>query len=260
MDNEKLRNHLDHDGNNVLFHAAENFFTLEKFLPYKDMYDVNHVNNNNENILLYCCRHGRLTSEEYFNMLKKVGCTEPNVVNADGKTAAMYLAELGRYKELKLFVDYYKIDPNYVTNYGHSLVSVLIKKYYRYYSIKTAEKNEGFGLTLKYFKRYIITLRYLVDMRCDFKTPLEDDGTTVVMILTKLHDEETSKYLLDRGCIDYIIDSKMKNNYPEIDMTNPMVQKNCKSVQMWVHEALYPNEASTINMRKTGLMMMGVMS
>eukprot|EP00833_Pecoramyces_ruminatium_P005817 jgi/Orpsp1_1/1179849/evm.model.c7180000071056.2 len=218
------------------------------------MYNVNHVNNNNENILLYCSRLGKLTSEEYFDMLKKVGCTEPNISNADGKTAAMYLAEYGRYKELKLYVDYYKIDPNYVNKFGNSLVSVLIKKYYRYYSIKTAEKNEGFGLTLKYFKRYLVTLRYLVDMGCDFKTPIDEDGTTVVMVLTKLHDEVTSKYLLDKGCIDYIIDSKKKNNYPEIDMSNSVVQKNSKSVQKWANEALYPDGA--INTRKAGLIMM----
>jgi len=256
INNEKLRNQLDNDGNNVLFHAANNFFSLEKFLPYKDMYDPNYVNNNNENILLYSCRLGRLVNEKYCEIIKKINCTEPNISNADGKTAAMYLAEYGRYKELKDYIEYYKIDPNYVNKFGNSLVSVLVKKYYKYYSIKTAENNEGFGLTLKYFKRYLITLRYLVEIGCDFKTPIEEDGTTVVMILTKLHDEVTSKYLLDKGCIDFIIDTKKKNNYPEIDMTNPIVQKNSKSVQMWARESLYPNGA--INTRTTGLIMMGM--
>jgi len=252
---EYLAYQLDNEGNSVLFHAAESFFSLEKFLKYKNMYDVNHVNNNNENILTYCSRLGRITSEEYFNMLMKVNCIDGNVVNTDGKTAAMYLSELGRYKELELFIEHYKIDPNFVSKPGHSLVSVMIKKYYNYYAVKTAEVDEGFGLTLKYFKRYFVTLRYLAELGCDFKRPVDEDGTTVVMILAKLHDEETAKYLLDKGCVDYLIDSNIKNNYPEIDITTPLVQKNVKTVQMWAHEALYPEELSMIDTHKTGLIL-----
>jgi len=245
---------LDNDGNNVLFHATENFFTLEKFVKYKDVYDGNHLNNNNENLLLHCSKNKRITSLDYLVKLNEFNCSEPNLTDNEGKTAAMYLVERGRYKEIQSYVNYYKIDPNYVSKFGHSLVSVLIQRYYLFYTNRIVEK-EGFGLNLKGFKRYALTFEALKKMGCNFNIPVDEDGTTVDMILSKLHDELLFGYLFIDS--DYIINVKTDNKkYKEIDLSDPIIKNNHKSIQMWLREALNPE--GTINTQRAGLIMLGL--
>jgi len=252
----KHTNLLDKNGNSVLFHAAENFFSLEKFVQYKDLFNPNHLNNDNENFLLYCSRYGKITSPEFLALLSKFDCDAPNITNSKGKTATMYLLEHGRYKEIPGFVKQYNIDPNYVNKFGNSLVSILIKKYYNFY-MKTVGVKEGFGLNMNDFKRYALSFITLADLGCDFKIPVDEDGTSVTMILAKLHDEITPKYLLNRGCVDYLVNEKTGNNYQEVDETNPLIKKNVKTINMWLKETLDPK--GTINTRLAGLVMYGLM-
>eukprot|EP00833_Pecoramyces_ruminatium_P006687 jgi/Orpsp1_1/1180719/evm.model.c7180000074419.1 len=107
MKKENFNDLLDNEGNNVLFHAAHNLSTLKEFYQYKNAYNPNHLNKNNENIFLYCSRLGRIKSEEYLKLLIDLKCADTNIENSDGKTIAMYLSEYGRYKELNYFVSIY---------------------------------------------------------------------------------------------------------------------------------------------------------
>jgi len=251
---------LDNNGNNVLFHSADNFFTLEKFLKYKDVYDGNHLNNDNENILSYCSRNRKITNIEFLKMLGEFHCTEPNITNREGKTAAMYLTEYIRYKELDYFVKNYKIDPNAVNKFGNSLVSVLSKKYYQYISKIIQEDKEGFGTYLIGVKRYVLTFRTLADLGCNFNIPIDENGNTVAMVLSKLHDVHISSYLLDKGCMEYLVENKTNkdNTYLEINENNPVVNKNHKSISKWTKEAICPS--GTLNTETLGLIMLGILS
>jgi len=135
-------NLLDKDGNSVLFFASEAYFTLDKFAKYKDLFDNNHVNNNNENLILYAARNRKMNCNEYIKSLRKFDCTEPNLMNNNGMTAAMYLVYYGQYEQLEYFLkeNKGKINVNEVNNFGNSLVNVLIKKYYEFYSERIEEK------------------------------------------------------------------------------------------------------------------------
>jgi len=252
MMTEKSMYLLDNDGNNVLFHAADNYSSLKEFIKYKDSYNIDHVNNNNENLYCYCSRKDKITSQKYLDTLKEYKCAQPNLANNDGKTAAMYLIFYAKYKELISFVKYYQIDPNYVSKKGHSLVSSLIQRYYTFYTKKIVQK-EGFGLNLTGFKKFSLIFEALKNMGCDFSISVDENGTTVPMILSKLHDEVTHNYLFGN---EPIVNVKTDIKYEEIDVSDPNVAKNLKSIQMWINEALNPK--GMINTQTAGLMLMGL--
>jgi len=244
---------LDNDGNNVLFHAADSYFSFKEFLKYKGSFNNDHVNNNNENLYCYCSRKDKITSQKYLDLLKEYKCTQPNLCNIEGKTAAMYLIFYARYKELTSYIRYYQIDPNYVSKKGHSLVSCLIQRYYTFYTKKILQtEDEGFGLNLTGFKRFALIFDALKKMGCDFTISVDENGTTVPMILSKLHDEVTHNFLFGNEPIVNVKDIK----YEEIDLSNPTVAKNLKSIQMWVNEALYPE--GKLNSQLAGLILMGL--
>ncbi|OUM57483.1 hypothetical protein PIROE2DRAFT_17523 [Piromyces sp. E2] len=251
----------DYYGNNALFYATERVETLDNFLKYKNIFSPNHVNNDNENIILYCCRYGKMKGENYLDILNKYDCKDPNLTNSEGKTAAMYLAELCKYKELEAFIQFYKIDPNYKNKFGNSILSVFIKAYYTFYITKAEEipRNDidGFGLTLDNYKMFSLTLKSLVSLGCDFTIPIDSNNNTVGSILSKMKDEVSIQYLLEKDCIEYSLENKNDNNqeYRRIDETNPVVEKHLKMIKKWATEAYYPD--GTIHTRKLGRLMMG---
>jgi ankyrin repeat protein len=252
----------DNEGNTALFHAIlakENFENIKNFMKYKDNFDCNHINNKNENILLYACRHSRLVSPDYFALLKKyvTPSVDPNITNDEGKTPAMYLAQRRKYKGLKYYIKEYNIDPNYKSKFGCTLVSEFIKSYYKFYSENIVEDSESVGLNLRPLKQNALTLMALIDLGCDLKSPVDEEGNTVTSILVKMKDELSIKYLLEKGIIDIAIDNKniQSKKYPEIDISNPSVQKNMKSFSKWLTEVYFPS--GTINTHTIGVLFGG---
>jgi len=78
-----------------------------------------------------------------------------------------------------------------------------------------------------------------------------------------LSDKYISKYLLEQGCIDYVINKKnngnqVKNNtYQIIDIESNRIRKdNYRLIKSWTKEALYSK--GMINTRKAGLMLLGL--
>ncbi|OUM57482.1 hypothetical protein PIROE2DRAFT_17522 [Piromyces sp. E2] len=245
----------DNNGNNALFYATEEDETLNNFLEYKDIFDPNHLNNDNENIILYCCRYGKMKGEKYLDILNKYDCQEPNITNSKGKTAAMYLAEQGKYKELVLFLEENGIHPNYKNTFRNSIISVFIKAYYKFY-ISKAEKipssdMDGFGLNIKEYKNYAHTLEALVSLGCDFTIPIDSNNNTVGSILSKMKDEVSIQYLLENGCIEYSLENKNDNDqdYRRIDESNPIVKKHLKEIKKWMKEVYYFENNESYNLK-----------
>jgi len=164
---------LDNDGNSVLFHASETYRTLDKFVKYKHLFNHNHLNYNNENLILYCAKYRKINCYEYFDVLRKYDCKNYDLINNNGKTAAMYFAIYGQYKELEYIIKNYHIDSNFVNSYGNSLSSVLIKKHYEFF-YKNITDGNGFGMNMKTFKKFALTFKILAESGCHFQNPIDD--------------------------------------------------------------------------------------
>lgn len=193
----------DINGNNVLFHATNSPDILKKLL--KSKIDINHKNINNESLLLYCSRYDKIRSFEILCKSKIFKVFDVNLCNYEGKTTAMYLVENARFREVKPFVKNNNINPNYKNKFGDTLVSIYVKKFYQQYigNIGEADYTSKFNYVVT--KNYALTLMSLVDLKCDFNIPVDDDGNTPIMVFLMMKDYVTSKYLLDNCNIDLSI-------------------------------------------------------
>jgi len=79
----------DNNRNTALFYGIRD--ALIKML--KANFDLNHINNDNENIFLYCCKADKFKS---FDLLLDLDI-DFNLVNNVGKTGAIYLVEHNRF-------------------------------------------------------------------------------------------------------------------------------------------------------------------
>jgi len=236
-------NLLDKNGNSVLFHACEAYFTLEEFLKYRDLFDVNHLNNKNENLFLFAARNKKINCYEYLDVLKKYNDYDVNIVNDEGMTATMYVISHGQYKILQYLLKNYQIDVNHVNKFGNSLLSVLINSYYEYYC-KNIEREEGFGMEMMDFKRYALCFKVLNKYGCDFKRTIDEENNTVIDVLSKVNDKIISKYLLKKGNIDFIVKSnKQSQKYPQIDGSKRIIKKNSKILNEGLEDVLHTSSS-----------------
>jgi len=240
---------VDKKGNNALFHAAENIITFREFLKYKNIFDLNYKNKDNEDILMYCCRYGKIQSVEFFDFICKYVNVDPYYINSEGKTIPMYLAEHFKYREIRNLAKKCNFDPNFKTEFGYTLVNCLIKKYYEVYTEKIKE-TKGFGLNYQFFKSALITFVTLVEMGCDINESIDEEGTTMTLILLKLRDIVTYSYLVSNGAKEYplLIEDRTNPNdkYPGVDITDPIIIENLKTTQKWLKEGLADNNHQTI--------------
>ncbi|OUM58237.1 hypothetical protein PIROE2DRAFT_21389 [Piromyces sp. E2] len=238
---------VDNNGNNVLFHATSSPDILKKLLKSKNNLDIHHLNHDNENLLLYCSRYNKMRS---FEILNKHNSFDPNLCNCVGKTTAMYLVENGRFSEVKAFVKDNKINPNYINKLGDSLVSVYIKKYYQHYIGNIGETNFASNYNYVVIKNYALTLRSLIDLKCDFNIPVDKEGNTLIMVLSMMGDQVTSRYLLEKCNIDLLKENYKGQNAKNCSGNNsyPVVEEYAKQAQNWVLEVFYPNEVKDISL------------
>jgi len=196
-------NKVDRDGNNALFYATNCPENLKKLL--KSKINKYRTNNYGESLLLYCSRYDKIRS---FELLRKDKNFDPYIYNCVGKTAAMYLVENARFKELKSYVKSNKIDPNYVNKFGQSLLSTFVEKYYQQYIGNIGEISFTSKLNYVNTKNYAYTLLALIDLKCNFNIPVDEHGNTPIMIFLMMKDYITTKYLLDHCVIDLSIKNK----------------------------------------------------
>lgn len=170
----------DNNGETALFHSINNMEALNKIINcYSN--DINHLNKDKDNVLLYCCKHG------IFEPIKILAYSQVdvNAINNEGKIAAMYLVENGRYNELELIADG-KIDLDYRTEEGETVLSILIKKIYNLNGTNDPKS------IIPFIKIFII----LVKMDCNFNIPIDEEGNTPLMFFIMIKDLCSIGYLL----------------------------------------------------------------
>jgi len=204
--NEKSANMVDNNGNNVLFHATNSPDILKKLL--KSKINMNRLNNDGENVLLYSCRYDKIRA---YNFLIKEKNVDFNCSNCVGMTPAMYLVENAKFREVESLVKSGKVDPNYVNKFGNSLVSVYVRKYYQQY-IGNIGGETNYASKYNYIvtKNYALTFRVLIDLGCDFNRPIDMDGNTPIIAFLMMKDYVSAKYLID-NCKN--LDLSIKNKY-----------------------------------------------
>jgi len=229
----------DNNGNNALFYATKNLKSLETLLKKTDI-DINHLNHDNDSVLTYCCRMDRVN---VLDSLCKQESLNPNHINCIGKTAAMYLVEHAEYQFLKTFVMNNGIDPNYKNKFGETLVSCFVKKFYQHCNGGLTEvqlfSKSGYFRN----KRYANILKTLIELRCDFNVPVDDDGNTPIMVFLMMKDYVTCQYLLKK--CGAAIDLSKKNynginaSYLSLFISAEVFESlNCRTIEKFSLKAL----------------------
>ena len=188
----------DNNGNTALFYGNRD--VLIRMLKAK--FDLNHINNDNENIFLYYCKADKF---KLFDLLLNLDINF-NLVNNVGKTGAMYLVEHNRFLQLRDLIAKKQINVNYKNKFGDTLVSVFIKNYYKSYSNYMGNfVTEGNYLL---YKNAAFTLQELVKAGCDFNVIIDDDCNTPIIFFLLTEDYVSASYILSNCDIDVSVQNK----------------------------------------------------
>jgi len=189
----KCVNQVDKYGRNALFYAVHNLDCLIKLMKYD--IDINHRDCNGDTVLIYCCKNEIFYPFEI--LVKK--SIDVNIVNNEGKNAAMYLALKGKYNQIDILKKYKKCDFNFVNEKGESVLSLLLKQMYE------PEGKITFGTLIR-------TIISLVFTDCDFSMPLDEDENNALMLFLIAGDYDTFNFVLR---FSKTVDLAKKNKYGE---------------------------------------------
>jgi len=189
-------NMQDNEGKTVLFHAVNNKLGFMKLT--KSEIDINALNNNKESILIYCCKYEHYNNINYIISHKDI---DVNLIDKDRKTAAMYLANKGRYDELRL-LNKCQCNFDYINENHESVLSILIKNLY------LPEEKVSSDLLQSYFT----CIERLMHYNCNFNLPIDEYGNTPLMIFMMVHDYYSILYILNKY---EDLDLSVKNKFGE---------------------------------------------
>jgi len=173
---------IDENGENAFFHAVHNLEGFDLLLKSKMVKVVNQLNSNGDSVLTYCCRCG--IYEPVLSLIVNAN-VDPNIFNNEEKTAIMYLVENGRYQELT-YIKKWKTNFEYRNSRNESVLSILIRQYYKYYQEKDA----------KMLQNYIKVIKVLIEKECSFNHVIDEEGNTAFMFFLWIRDWITIVYLL----------------------------------------------------------------
>jgi len=178
-----------------------------------------------------------------YEILSKQESLNPNHINCIGKTAAMYLVEHAEYQTLKSFIMNKNIDPNYKNKFGETLVSCFVKKFYQHCNGGLTEVQLFSQSGYLRNKRYANTFKTLIEFKCDFNVPVDDDGNTPIMVFLMMKDYVTCKYLLKK--YGPAIDLSKKNynginaSYLSLFISSEVFESlNCRTIEQFSLKAL----------------------
>jgi len=204
-DNNEYIHITDKNGETALFHAVDNPDILEKLI-YCNI-DINYQNNNNESVLLYCCKNNK---EKAINKLvDKSSRINYDITDNEGRTAPMYLLDYEYLDTLFVVLKRKTFNINYYnTKNNESFVSLLVKKYQdmfinkKFYEIHCSKKDK---ITL-YGSIFSMSITY---PDCDFNVPIDNDGNTAIMYFMMIKDYIMTSFILsDNKNIDLSIKNK----------------------------------------------------
>ncbi|OUM57911.1 hypothetical protein PIROE2DRAFT_21427 [Piromyces sp. E2] len=170
----------DNNGDTALFHAVNNMASFKELLNTN--ININHLNYNNETILIYCCKNQILKPIKY---LIKIPQLDINAFDVQEKTAVMYLAENGEYKGIR-YLGSRNCKLNIINQYNESALSLLLRNLY-------TEQNQD--ICDKYYR----TIVELVELGCNFNIPVDNEGNTAIMVFILVKDYTSLQYILKHG-------------------------------------------------------------
>jgi len=191
--NENVVNITDNNGSNVLFYVTDRkiFYFL-----YRTKVDFNQINKEGDTVLIRCCR--RRFCPNFQRILNRTD--DINHVNNRGKTAAMYLVENGRARELRSLCRFINVNLNYKNENNECALSILIDQFKDIYA------NDRFIC----MEDYVYTMIILIINYCDFNVPIDKEGNTAIMFFIMVGDYFASTLLLEK-CKN--LDLSIKNKH-----------------------------------------------
>jgi len=198
---------VDKNGNTALYHSIHNINIFNRILFVTK--DINHINNNNESIILYCGR------KEAFISFSSV-CSIPNInlkvkeciFIEEGKREFPKIVESNNDKLLKYVALQYQaissacdtdILKRIVDEVGNTLMIILIKKYYE--AFMSGDK--------KAITSCIRMLKVLVFyLECDINGVIDEEGNTPLIFFLLIEDYSSANYLLSCKNIDLSVKNK----------------------------------------------------
>jgi len=197
----------DKEGNTALYHAIHNINVFNRiFYATKD---INHINNNNESIILYCGRKEAYISFETIfkfpdmNMEVKEelfieeGKREfPKMVESDNDNLLKYVAF--QYQALSSICGT-DILKSIIEEVGATMMSNLIKKYYEAYMSGDKEAITNCIRMLKLL---------LFDLECNINGAIDEEGNTPLIFFLLIEDYYSANYVLSCKNIDLSIKNK----------------------------------------------------
>ncbi|OUM69997.1 hypothetical protein PIROE2DRAFT_1939 [Piromyces sp. E2] len=237
----------DSNGNNALFHAIHNNNILNMLLYTKINYK--HINNDNENVLLYCCKMDKYNSVKSLLKLD----IDPNMINNVGKTAAMYLVENNRYLQLKNLVETRHINVNYKNKFDETLVTLYFKQYY--FDIWNDIYNFNKPSNYYKFKNKASTFLELVRLGCNFNVVIDEEGNTPILFLLYIEDYISALYLLDHCHIDvsvkniHDVDAHMLSATLNEKIFKISILLSINTLQSRINNLSYSNTNTNVNMK-----------
>jgi len=173
-------NIADQNGETALFHSLQNEEALKLIVQNKDT-NNNHINNNGDNVFLYCCKNNIM------GPLKIISYTpiDYNVVDREGRTVAMYLADKGRFLEFQYLVGS-NVDIDYKNKKEETVLSILIKRM----------NQIDYTSNPKLIIPFIRILMNLVQMECNFNVRIDEEGNTPLMFFIMIKDYCSINYII----------------------------------------------------------------
>ncbi|ORX60798.1 ankyrin [Piromyces finnis] len=196
-------NLLDKNGENSLFHALCNKDALYELIGTS--ININQKNNNNDTVLLHCCKNEIYEPIELLTLNNEI---DVNITDSENKTAAMYLAEKAKFKELRS-LNKRNCNYDFVNKRNESVLSIIIQKMYSSNEEKVCGE----------FVQYLHILTMLIHFNCSFNLPVDDDENTAIMVFMIVNDMTTLSYVLNySNNYDLSIKNKFGENASSLAM------------------------------------------
>jgi len=202
-------NIADEDGNTALFHAVKVKKIFDKLVAYNII--TNYRNKKGDTIFTHICRCHKPKCIK--SLLRYHHDVDFSVVNNDGRTGAMYLAESDNFTEIRgLHAMNKNLNLGYKNKMGDTIVSLTIQRYYDQFRDGIDASNQAIrdklgGFAGKYYDRQYSreytsgknmgrTINTLIDTGCDFNCTVDGDGNTPMIFFLMIKDYVSALNLL----------------------------------------------------------------
>jgi len=235
MDENQL-NTVDEDGNTALFHAVKIKAIFDKLIVYK--IDTNYRNKQGDTIFTHICRCYK--PKLIKSLLDHHKDVDFSVVNNDGKTGAMYLAESDNFTELRnLFASGANLNLTYKNEKNETIVSQTINRFYDRFKDSSFKE----GATINFFDddeivkrdktqaiKLARTFNALIDLGCDFNCVVDGDGNTPLMFFLMIKDYVSALNLL-QYCKTMDLTITNKFGISALDIASQLTEKDFSSLK-----------------------------